>query len=258
VTSRLAKATVFLAILSLVALWEIYGRFSASPEIRWGYPSTLSSIIWEWVLDGSIWQHLWSTLSIAVSGLAVGAAIGVALAYTFHAVPPLGDALTPIMTWLNALPRILLVPLFIAVLGIGPGAKLAMVVAMTAFLFFFGVLDGLKGIDQRILLNARILGASERDVLFHVYLPSLNSWIIASLRPAIGFAFIGAIISEYLGATSGMGYLVDIAYGSDRYDKALAGMLIIFALAAILDLAVRRLEAIWFRETKQSKTKYLS
>ena len=69
---------------------------------------------------------------------------------------------------------------------------------------------------------------------------------MTSLRPAIGFAFIGAVISEYMGASSGMGYVVDLAYGQDKYDKALAGILVILLLAGVLDMLIRKIERRWF------------
>jgi NitT/TauT family transport system permease protein len=240
------QVSMLAGFLAILLWWEIGGRNSLTGTGRWGVPSTILGIIAAWVYEGDIWIHVWSTLSVAVIGLALGSILGIGLAFLFYSVHALGSTLTPVMAWLNSLPRILLVPIFIAALGIGITAKLAMVVTMTLFLFFFNVINGLNNIDERIMLNARLLGAKGIQVFHHVHLPLLGSWIIASMRTALGFAFIGAIISEYFGAATGLGYVVDLAYGNDRYDQAVSGLLVIFIVVGMLDFLVRKLERRWF------------
>jgi NitT/TauT family transport system permease protein len=242
----IAKLIVVLLVVTPVALWQIQSGDTDPLKLRWGTPESIASTLVDWFATGDIWEHILSTVSIAVLGLLIGAVIGIAFGYVLHSVVMLRATLVPIMTWLNSLPRILLVPIFIAGLGIGPPAKLVMVVAMTLFIFFFNVLNGLDSVDERIMENARILGAKRYELFKHVQFPFLVTWIVAGLRPAIGFAFIGAVISEYMGATSGMGYVVDLAYGQDRYDMALAGILVILVLAGFIDTFTRVIESWWF------------
>ena len=226
-------------VAAALVMWEI-----GAPSI-WGSPTRIIAIIWRWCVTGHIWPHAWSTVSVAVAGLVLGACVGVLLAYVAYIAREVGVILVPLMAWLNALPRILLVPLFIALIGIGLEAKLLMVVAMTTFPFFFNVLNGLRSINPRIVANAVLLGASKGDVMRYVHLPLLGNWVVASLRTALGFSMIGAVISEYMGAVSGLGYVVDMAYGLKRYDEAVAGLLVIFLVVGALDVGVRRIERAW-------------
>ena len=243
---RLGRVIVAILVVFPVIFWQIKAGDADPLTMRWGSPASIASTLLYWFKTGDIWPHILSTVSVAGFGLFIGAVAGITLGYVFHSVNVMREILAPPMTWLNSLPRILLVPIFIAGLGIGSSAKIAMVVAMTIFIFFFNILNGLDSVDERVMQNARMLGAGRFDLFRHIQLPYLATWIVASLRPAIGFAFIGAVISEYMGAASGMGYVVDLAYGQDRYDMAVAGILVIFVLAGLIDSGSRFLEKLWF------------
>lgn len=233
-------------LLVILVAWEAAGTVERPFTQRWGYPSDILNTVFDWMVSGYIWPHLFSTLGITLAGMILGLCGGIALAFAFYLAPSLDAVCTPMMAWLNSLPRILLVPIFIASLGIGLSARLAMVVVLTIFLFFFNVLTGLKSIDPRLILNARLLGAGPRQLFKHVYLPLLGAWLISIMRPALGFALIGAIISEYFGSTYGIGYVVDLAYGRNRFNEAVAGLLIILVAAGLLDTLIKRVEGRWF------------
>src|SRR5207247_976634 len=84
----------------------------------------------------------------------------------------------------------------------------------TAFFFgFFNVFQGIKEVSPTILANARMLGASKRQLLKSIYLPSATSWVFSSLHTSIGMAFVGAVVGEYLGSAKGVGYLILQAEG---------------------------------------------
>ena len=241
----LGRVIILVLFTAPIFVWQLKAGGSEMISNRWGTPSSIIRTVLRWFESGEIWPHIVSTLGIAIAGLVIGGLGGILLGYLFHSNKVLRQSLEPLMVWLNSLPRILLVPIFIAAFGIGVLGKLLMVVAMTVFLFFFNVLNGLDSVNEKLIQNARILGAGNRQLFLHVQLPHLFDWILAGLRPAIGFAFIGAIISEYMGATEGMGYLVDLAYGQDRYDEAVAGILVILILAGLIDLVTRYAERRW-------------
>jgi NitT/TauT family transport system permease protein len=86
-----------------------------------------------------------------------------------------------------------------------------------------------------VLANARILGAGRGDLLRHVYFPAAASWILSSLRTSVGFAVVGAIIGEYLGASAGLGYLIAQAEGNFNAVGVFAGIIILAAFVLIID-----------------------
>ncbi len=120
----------------------------------------------------------------------------------------LADVLGPYIKVLNALPRIVLAPIFLIWFGLGPASKVASAVVLVFFPVFFNAFQGAREVDRNLVANSRILGASNRQVTLQVVIPSATSWIFTSLHVSFGFALIGAIVGEYIGATKGLGLLV--------------------------------------------------
>jgi len=107
---------------------------------------------------------------------------------------------------------------------------------------FFNVYQGVKEVSPVVLANARMLGASQRQLLRHVYLPSATSWVFSSLHTSVGLAFVGAVVGEYLGSARGVGYLILQAEGAFDINTVMAGILVLTAFALLLDALVGRLE----------------
>ena len=128
-------------------------------------------------------------------------------------IPFLADVLGPYIKVLNSLPRIVLAPIFVIWFGLGPASKVASAVVLVFFPVFFNAFQGAREVDRNLVANARILGASDRQVTLQVVIPSATSWIFTSLHVSFGFALIGAIVGEYIGATKGIGLLVAAVAG---------------------------------------------
>jgi ABC-type nitrate/sulfonate/bicarbonate transport system permease component len=95
---------------------------------------------------------------------------------------------------------------------------------------------------ETVLANARMLGAGQRQLLRHVYLPSATSWVFSSLHTSVGLAFVGAVVGEYLGSSQGVGYLILQAEGSFDINTVMAGILVLTAFALLLDALVGQVE----------------
>ena len=126
--------------------------------------------------------------------------------------------------------------------GLGIGSKVALGVTLVFFIVFFNVYQGVKEVSPVVLANARMLGASPRQLLRHVYLPSATSWVFSSLHTSVGLAFVGAVVGEYLGSSRGVGYLILQAEGAFDINTVMAGILVLTAFALALDAAVGRIE----------------
>ena len=123
-------------------------------------------------------------------------------------MPTASAVLDPFIKAMNSIPRVILAPIFTLWFGLGMASKVALGVTLVFFVAFFNTYQGIKEVDPVVLANARMLGASGSQLLRHVYLPSAASWIFSSLRTSIGFAVIGAVVGEYMGAAKGLGYLI--------------------------------------------------
>lgn len=236
---HLARAALLLA---LAAAWEVGARTRVIDPYFVSLPTKLAQTIAGWFAGGFIYPHLWATIHEAVVGLALGIVSGVVVGVLFAFSPFLSALFHPLMVIFNAMPRIALAPLFIVWLGIGLASKVAMVVSLVFFIIFFSTYAGLKDVDVNLINHVRVMGGTRRDLMRHVLLPSALTWIFASLRSCVGFAVIGAILGEYLGADRGIGWIVQ--YGESLFDSnmVLAGLIVLMAFVAVLDGSLGWLE----------------
>jgi NitT/TauT family transport system permease protein len=123
-------------------------------------------------------------------------------------VPWIAELLEPVMILLNAIPRVILAPLSVFWFGIGLGSQVALSFLLVWVLTFFAVYSGIKEVDKRLVERVRTLGGGHWTVLRKVYLPSVTSWVTSKLRVAVGFAFTGAVVGEFVASSRGLGYLL--------------------------------------------------
>jgi NitT/TauT family transport system permease protein len=143
---------------------------------------------------------------------------------------------------MNSIPRIVLGSIFIVAFGLGLGSKVLLAVVLVFFAVFFNAFQGTREVDRNLMANARILGASRWRVTREVVLPSAFTWIIASLHVSFGFALIGAIVGEFLGAQQGLGLLIRTAQGTFNANGVLAAMVIVAVVALIAEGLITALE----------------
>jgi len=208
-----------------------------------GEPVKVFGRIWAWfVRDADIYAHLWVTLVETVLAFAFGAVFGLGFGLWLALQPMASALLEPYIKALNSMPRIILAPIFAVWFGLGIASKVALGVTLVFFIVFFNVYQGVKEVSPVVLANARMLGASQSQLLRHVYLPSATSWVFSSLHTSVGLAFVGAVVGEYLGSASGVGYLIHQAEGVFDINTVMAGILVLTGFALALDGAVGRIE----------------
>jgi len=208
-----------------------------------GEPVHVLARIWEWFFaTRDIYGHLAVTLVETVLAFLLGTAGGLAVGMWLALSPLAAAILDPYIKALNSMPRVILAPIFAVWFGLGVASKVALGFTLVFFIVFFNVYQGVKEVSPVILASARMLGASQRQLLRHVYLPSATSWVFSSLHTSVGLAFVGAVVGEYLGSARGVGYLILQAEGTFDINTVMAGILVLTAFALILDWAVGRLE----------------
>jgi len=168
--------------------------------------------------------------------------LGLAFGFLFAASRKIDDVLQPFIGVLNALPRIAFAPLIILWFGLGFFSKVVIVVSLVFFVVFFNTYQGFKDVNPVLLKNARVLGASRYHIIRHIYLPATMTWIFTSLRLSVGYAVIAAIIGEYIGASAGIGFLIDNAQAMFDSTGVMAGLTVLTLTVAVIDFIVRRIE----------------
>ena len=208
-----------------------------------GEPLKVALRVWAWFIgEADIYRHLAVTLIETSLAFGIGSVLGLAGGLWLALSPLVSALLEPYIKAANAMPRIILAPIFAVWFGLGIGSKVALGVTLVFFVVFFNVYQGVKEVSPVVLANARMLGASPRQLLRHVYLPSATAWVFSSLHTSVGLAFVGAVVGEYLGSSQGVGYLILQAEGTFDINTVMAGIVVLTVFALALDAVVGRIE----------------
>src|SRR3954470_23788410 len=238
------QAAVGVAMLALWHVLTVYPILGEPKQVQFFFSTPLDVLarVAKEFSGADIWRHLWITLVETVLAFATGAAGGILFGFLFARRELLARVFDPYIKAANALPRVILAPIFALWLGLGIWSKVALGFTLVFFVVFFNVYQGVREVSPVILANARMLGMGERDLLRHVYLPSALAWVFSSLHTAVGFALVGAVVGEYLGAAAGIGYLIAQAEGVFDTDGVFSGMLILTVFVLVIDALVSLVE----------------
>ncbi|MEV8394162.1 MULTISPECIES: ABC transporter permease [unclassified Streptomyces] len=240
-----------LLLIAIIGMWEWLARTAVIDPFNFSMPSKIWDQMRQWAVhgtpQGSLWEQIWYTLYEALLGWVIGVTGGVVLGIALGRIRFLAEVLGPYIKVLNALPRIVLAPIFLIWFGLGPASKVASAVVLVFFPVFFNAFQGAREVDRNLVSNARILGASNRQVTLQVVIPSATSWIFTSLHVSFGFALIGAIVGEYIGATKGLGLLVSASQGTFNAAGVYAAMVILAVVALLAEGLLSFLERRLFR-----------
>jgi NitT/TauT family transport system permease protein len=229
-------------LIAFLVLWEVLARGGILNPFFVPPPSKVAATLVTLFVDGDIWPHIEATVGSALMGLLLGAVVGTALGIAAALLQWVAEILEPAMIVLNAVPRVILAPLFIIWFGIGIGSKVAISFAVVVVLIFFAVYSGIKEVDRRLVERVQTLGGGRAVLVREVYLPAVTAWVLGNLKIAVGFAFTGAIVGEFIGATRGLGYLLSFAQATYNAALILALVLLIMALVFLLFTLAGRLE----------------
>lgn len=225
-------------LAALFLLWYGLTETEILAPFFFGNPLVVLQRIGDWFVSGKIFPHLGVTLLETLLAFAIGTLLGLAVGLWLALSPLAARLLDPYLKAFNAMPRVILAPIFAVWFGLGIWSKVLLGVTIVFFVVFFAVYHGVKDVSQAVLNNARMLGASKRDLLRHVYLPSATAWVFSSLHTAVGMAFVGAVVGEYMGSSRGVGYLILQAEGSFDINTVFAGVLVLTLCALLLDKLV--------------------
>lgn len=229
-------------VASLVALWEIAVRFGVIDAYYFSSPGRIAINILVWLEGGFVFKHLVVTLAEAGVGFVSGLLLGVTTGFLFAAKPRVDAVLQPFIAIMNAMPRIAFAPLIILWFGFGFLSKVVIVISLVFFVVFFNTYRGFKEISPILLKNAAVLGATRWQIIRHIYFPATMSWTFASLRVSVGFAIIAAILGEYIGASAGIGFLIDNAQANFDATGVMSGLVVLTVVVAIIDALLLRVE----------------
>ena len=221
-------------------------QFASGRLIRASYiskPTDIAARLYELFATGEIWPSLKVTGEALLLSYIIGVVAGLVLGYALGRAPRVARVIEPYVMAFYGIPKIALAPLFIIWFGIGIWSKVVLAATMVFFLVFYNVYAGVRSVDQEVVNLALVLGANERQLGRHIYLPAAAPYLLMGMRMAIPYAVIGVIVGEFTSSVAGLGLFIN--YASSTYDPAsvFAGIFILLAFVMIMNALASRLEA---------------
>lgn len=234
-----------LVVLTFFVAWELVARFGLVAELFISRPSIVFSRLWSMVIEPGTYFDLYITFFETVSAWTLGAVVGLVIGYALGISRFLDEIFRPLFEVANAIPKIVLAPLFILWFGLGPASKVAFGFTLVVFIVYFNVYAGLKSVDQDLVKKARVLGASEWQINRYVLFPSVLSWFLSSLRISFAFALAAAIVGEFIASARGMGVAISQAAAQFDTGTVFAGLILLSVGVFVIAVALARAEN-WF------------
>ena len=242
-------ALTLLLLAAFVGAWAWLASLDSVDDLTLASPGeVVQAFEDDWTL---LWDNAWVTLTEVLLGLAIAVVAGAVFAVGMHLSRALRDAAYPLLVGSQAIPIVVLAPIFVLAFDYGIGPKLAIVALICFFPITVNVLDGLRAVDPEQLKLMRSFGASRLRTLRAVELPAALPSFFSGLRVASTVSVIGAVFGEWAGADSGLGRLVLLGNNQLQTPRVYAGVVILtlmaVALFALASLA-ERLVCPWNRK----------
>ncbi|WP_426424395.1 ABC transporter permease [Bradyrhizobium genosp. A] len=211
-------------------------------EIYVSKPTAVVERLYELFVSGEIYPHLWVTGQELVLGYVIGVAGGVFGGYALGRSPRLARIFEPYVMAFYGIPKIALAPLFIIWFGIGIGSKVALASIMVFFLVFYNVFAGVRSVDRELVNLTLVMGANQRQLTYHVFLPAAAPFVMLGMRLAIPYSVIGVIVGEFTSSIQGLGLFIHEA--SSTYDPAgvFAGIVILLGFVTTANIIAGAIE----------------
>ncbi|AUL48922.1 ABC transporter permease [Bordetella trematum] len=254
--SQARRRRLHITLWQAIILCAVLGAWEGLTRIPWfvqntlfdpffiSQPSRIALRLWQWIQPGpqSVWPHLWLTVQATLLGLAVGVVSGFAVGLLLARNRFLADVFNPFIVAFNSMPRIAFVPLITMFFGLGMASKVATSWFVVFFLVFFNTYKGGRSVERELIDFCRTLGGSTRQILWRVQIPTAAAWTFAALPNAISFALIGVVLAEFVGSTTGMGYLMITALATLNATDMFAAVTLLSLVGIALVYCVTGLE----------------
>jgi len=227
------------SLLVLVLLWAWATRTGGLDKSVLPSPADVAGALKAGLVDGTLHPHIWATARAALSGLAIGVALGVMGGALIVLVPPAEPFLLPVVTGMQSIPKVALAPLIVAYLGFGIASKVFTAALLAFFPAFLAAVAGLRAADRAHVDLMRACSASALHALWHVRIPAAAPFLFAAMQVAVVFSLIGVVVSEFIAATEGLGYVIKARSLELDVSMMFAAILVLCAMGVGGGLLVR-------------------
>jgi len=195
-------------LIILVGVWDLLTRWETIDPIIVPTPWSVADATWTLMGEGFFYRHLWVTTAEVLLGFGIGVFLGCGLGIVLGLSDRTRRVMSPYVVAFAGLPKVVLAPLFITAFGFGMSSKVVMAVTICFFALLVNTQLGLTSVDPEARRLMASLNASRRDVFFKLSVPHSLPLVFAGMKTALSLALVGAIVGEFVGASSGLGYLL--------------------------------------------------
>ncbi len=238
--------------LLLLMIWELITRQGWIPAWFLPVPSEVFQTLFDMVISGELLHHAAISLGRAISGYVMAALVGVGLGLLIAWSRIVEDFFDPLIELIRPLSTFALIPIFFLWFGIGNTSKIMIIFKSCFFPIVLNTIAGIKGVDKKLIMAARSLGAEGRHMWTRVLLPSAMPMIITGMRISTAIAMMALVGVEMLSSDSGLGFLVIDAQRTFDTERVFAGIVVLALLGFSLDRLARNIQArilSWHHET---------
>jgi NitT/TauT family transport system permease protein len=230
-------------ILAIVGVWQLVVAIGLVDAFWISTPVLIAQELWHLIENGALVSDVAITIYEALVAFVISSALGIICGLMLARSPFWDEVLAPLVLALNSLPRVALAPLIILWFGIGVIAKVVTAFTLVFFILLVNTLGGAKNVDNDILTIARLMGASKRDILWKVTLPSALPWIFAGLNLGLTYSLLGVIVAEILASNQGLGYVIASSAATFNTAGVFAGLITLAVVAWAFSALMRYVEA---------------
>jgi NitT/TauT family transport system permease protein len=217
--------------------------FPFADEYYVSTPVKIAKQLYEITTSGELFVHFWGTMLNTFLGYAIGAVVGIGLGFVLAEFEVVAKILEPYIMALNGVPRIAYAPLFIVWFGIGMQSKVVLVLTIVFFLTFINTYSGIRGVSLDLVNIARVMGGTKFKIMLKVVMPGASPWIISGLKVSVPFALVGAIVGEFIAASEGLGFLLQLYMNLYNTTGVILIILILMLVVMLLNILLNWLES---------------
>jgi len=233
--------TRVLLMLGLLLGWQVLSLFGS--KFWMSSPVAVAQQLWRWIADGSLFFHVWATVQAAGYGYLIGTVLGCLTGLILGLMPRVDRIFQPFIIALYSLPKIALAPVFVILFGIELSSKVILVAITVFFLLLFSTRDGVRDVDQELIVAVKLMGASQIELAQKILLPASMPWIFSGLRLSVRYAFTAAILAEFIAANEGLGFLIEHSAVEFNTTGVFAALTVLVMLSVLINELLARGES---------------
>ena len=231
-----------LSPVAVLIAWEMAGRLGVLDTRFFPRPLVVLSALWKMVLSGELFIHMSASLTRTILGFAIGTLCGILIGMVMGLVRPVRAFLTPLVALTYPMPKLAILPLIVLLLGIGELSKIVTIAIGVFFLVLINTLVGVLNIPPVYFDLAKNYHLSRIAIYRHVILPGALPMIFAGARLGMGSALILVVSAEFMGAKTGLGYMIWQAWLTFSLDTMFIGLVMIAFLSILFSSALDEIE----------------